>query len=339
MRLLRPFLILLFFAVTPALRASVALLVEEPYGAFGHMNPTGHAAVYFSNVCADTPVTLRLCRPGESGVVISRYRAIGGYDWIAIPLIPYLYAVDEPDQVPESADIATVERLRDHYRRTHLQMIVPDGPDGSGQGSWEELVGAAYIRRIYVFQFETSAPQDAELIAKLNSEPNRSHFNLLFHNCADFSRRIINFYYPGALHRNLIADAGISTPKQMAKTLVSYSRRHTKLELSKFVIPQVPGTVPRSDKVHGVLESIVRSKKYAVPLLLLHPFIGGSVAVAYVARGRFNPARDATVLDNPVNLELALTAQPRRKEQLNAESGSQDGLMLLEEGWATAYLY
>ena len=150
---------------------------------------------------------------------------------------------------------------------------------------------------------------------------------------------MINFYFPGALRRNLIADLGISTPKQMGKRLVSYSKRHPELELAKFLIPQTPGTVPRSEAVHGVLESIVRSKKYAVPLLLLHPFIGSSVAVAYVARGRFNPARDATVLDNPVNLELALTAQPRRKEQLNAESGSQDGLMLLEEGWATAYLY
>lgn len=340
MRLLSLFLSLLFLALTSSLYGSVALLVEEPYGTFGHMNPTGHAAVYFSNVCAETPVKLRACLPGESGVVISRYNGIAGYDWIAIPLIPYLYAVEEPDEVPSSADAASVERLRDEYRRAHLRAIAPDGPNGSApSGHWEELIGAAFIRRVYVFQIEVPPGRDADLIARLNSRPNRSRFNLLFHNCADFSRNIINFYYPKALHRNLIADVGISTPKQMAKTLVRYSRRHTKLELSKFAIPQVPGAMPRSEAVHGVLESVVRSKKYAVPLLLLHPFVASSVAVGYVAKGRFNPARDATLLASPLELENTLAADSRSEEQMNTNSGSQDGALLFDDGWATGFLY
>lgn len=333
MRLRSPILFLLFLAFTSSLHGSVALLVEEPYGTFGHMNPTGHAAVYFSNICAETPTQLRACRAGESGVVISRYSAIRGYDWVAIPLLPYLYAVETPDQVPASADAAKVERLRNQYRRAHLRAIVPDNPDGSApDGRWEELVGAAFIRRIYVFQIESLAEQDAQLMALLNSRPNRSQFNLLFHNCADFSRNIINFYYPKALHRNLVADAGISTPKQMAKTLVRYSRKHPKMELSKFVIPQVPGTLPRSEAVHGVLESIVRSKKYAVPLLLLHPFIGSSVAVAYVADGRFNPARGAALLKSPAELQETLTADSRREPEQNPVSGTQDSGMQSEDG-------
>jgi hypothetical protein len=74
--------------------ASVALLMEEPYGTFGAMNPTGHAAVYFNHICVDSPTVLRPCHDGEFGVVISRYHKIDGYDWIAIPLIGYLYAVN-----------------------------------------------------------------------------------------------------------------------------------------------------------------------------------------------------------------------------------------------------
>ena len=62
--------------------ASVALLMEEPYGGFGAINPTGHAAVYLNHVCAETPTQLRPCRSGELGVVISRYSKIDGYDWI-----------------------------------------------------------------------------------------------------------------------------------------------------------------------------------------------------------------------------------------------------------------
>src|SRR5277367_6508350 len=81
-------------------RADAALLMEEPYGEFGAFNPTGHAAVYLNHVCAETPTELRMCRPGELGVVISRYHSVGGFDWIAIPLIPYLYAVDSADQIP-----------------------------------------------------------------------------------------------------------------------------------------------------------------------------------------------------------------------------------------------
>ncbi|HEY2002765.1 MAG TPA: hypothetical protein VGG80_10615, partial [Acidobacteriaceae bacterium] len=78
------FLCFLAAAATYA-HASAALLMEEPYGKFGAMNPTGHAAVYFNRICVDSPTVLRLCHDGEYGVVISRYHKIDGYDWIAIP--------------------------------------------------------------------------------------------------------------------------------------------------------------------------------------------------------------------------------------------------------------
>ena len=45
-------------------RAQAALLMEEPYGIFGALNPTGHIAIYFERICAETPVTLRRCEPG-----------------------------------------------------------------------------------------------------------------------------------------------------------------------------------------------------------------------------------------------------------------------------------
>ena len=77
-------------------RASVSVLLEQPYGGLGMFNPTGHSAVYLDHVCAASPLELRPCRPGELGVVISRYDDIGGYDWIAVPLLPYLYAVESP---------------------------------------------------------------------------------------------------------------------------------------------------------------------------------------------------------------------------------------------------
>jgi len=44
--------------------AQAALLMEEPYGFFGTLNPTGHDAIYFARICADTPIKLRRCEAG-----------------------------------------------------------------------------------------------------------------------------------------------------------------------------------------------------------------------------------------------------------------------------------
>src|SRR6478609_4713343 len=95
---------LLLAARPPAARANVTVLLEEPYSYDGAFAGTGHTALYFSRACAATPVTLRRCNPGERGVVISRYTRIAGYDWIAIPLVPYLYAVENAEDVPLYAD-------------------------------------------------------------------------------------------------------------------------------------------------------------------------------------------------------------------------------------------
>ncbi len=168
--------LLLALACNTALWADATLFVQEPYGLFGAINPTGHASVYLSRVCAETPVVLRRCDPGEFGIVIRRYRKVSGYDWIAIPLIPYLYAVEDLTSIPAEANADAVSYLRDEYRRKHLLDVVPDRPGGQlPTGSWTELVGAAYNRKIYGFQIETTEAQDQYLISVLNSRKNKSH--------------------------------------------------------------------------------------------------------------------------------------------------------------------
>jgi hypothetical protein len=292
-------------------RADVTLLLEEPFGAFGAMNPTGHASIYLSRVCADTPLSLRRCQEGEQGVVISRYHRVAGVDWIAIPIIPYLYAVDRADQVPESVGEKDVATLRDQYRRRYLERLVPDETDGSAPlGDWIQLVGAAYDRTIYAFSIQTTEAEDNKLIQTFNSRPNTVQFHLLYRNCADFVRNVIDFYYPRAIHRSLMADVGIMTPKQAVKCLVHYGKKHPGLEVSSFVIAQVPGTMPRSTPVRGVLESLTKSKKYVVPLAslaVLHPYIGGPLAFAWVQGLRFDPRQIAAAAGSPV--EPAMVAR------------------------------
>ncbi len=298
--------------------ASATLLLEEPYGKLGFFTATGHAAVYLSGVCADTPVVLRPCAPGETGIVLSRYDGVGGYDWVAIPLIPYLYAVERPEDVPLFADAKMTAFLRDRYRRKYLEDVAPDGKDGeTPAGNWYELVGSSYDRAIYGFEIETTPEQDEALIRKLNSSPNQSHFHLVSRNCADFAKDVLNFYYPKSLHRSLVADVGMTTPKQMAKMLSKFSDRHPDLQFSRLVIAQVPGSMRRSSTVRGVVDSFFRSKKYIVPSVVFSPIFAGCVAAVDVGTGagRFKPATNAMVLVGGRDPERPLDREDRRAYQ------------------------
>ena len=311
-------LLVLVTASASFARASATLLLEEPYGKLGFFTATGHAAVYLSGVCAETPLVLRPCAPGELGSVISRYDGVGGYDWVAIPLIPYLYAVEQPDDIPLFVDPKMASFLRDQYRRKHLEAVAPDRDNGATPGgNWYELVGSAYDRTMYAFEIETTSEQDQAFIDKYNSSPNRSHFRTVSSNCADFAKDVINFYYPKALHRSVIADVGITTPKQMAKTMLKFSARHPQLQFSRFVIPQIPGSMARSTPVHGVVESFLKSKKYMVPSAVASPIFAGCVVAVYVGTGagRFDPAREALVFNAQRALEPPLGAEDRRSYQ------------------------
>jgi len=298
--------------------ASVTLLLEEPYGTLGFFTGTGHAALYFSGICAETPLVLRPCRPGETGVIISRYAGVGKYDWVAIPLIPYLYAVERPEEIPLFADARMTAFLRDRYRRKYLEAIAPDVRNGETPGgNWYELVGSSYDRTIYGFEIATTPEQDLALIEKLNSSPNISHFHTVSRNCADFVKDVINFYYPKTLHRSVLADVGITTPKQMAKLLIKYSARHPEVHLSRIVMAQVPGSMPRSTIAHGVVESFFKSKKYIVPSAAVSPIFAGCVAGVYffTGAGRFEPAKNANVLVGGGNAESPVDREDLRSYQ------------------------
>lgn len=305
-------LLLSLLLLGPAeLYADAALLLQQPHSAYGSFIPAGHMAVYLSRVCAESPTELRRCREGEPGAVLSRYSGIADYDWLAIPLIPYFYAVEEPEAAPAAADRAEVARLREEYRMRHLREVVTDEvARREPEGRWTQLVGTAYERKTYVFQLETDAEADDRLIEHFNSSPNRRRFNLLWRNCADFAKDIFNFYYPRTLRRSILADAGITTPKQLAKGLVQFSRRRPELAFSAFAIPQVEGDLNRSKPVRGVLEALVRSKKYVVPLAVVLPWVAVGGSVAYVTGGRFNPEKLAADPLDPGELARSLVAGP-----------------------------
>jgi hypothetical protein len=309
--------------------AQAALLMEEPYGFFGAVNPTGHNAIYFERICAETPVLLRRCQPGELGTVIARYEGIDGYDWVAIPLIPYLYSVEDPVDVPTHVDHATVERLRSLYHEEHLMDLGQNLPPGNlVRDGWTQLVGAAYERRIYAFRFQTTPEQDDALIARLNSGPNASHFNLLFNNCADFARVVLNDYFPRSFRRSIFPDAGMTTPKQTAYKLMRYAHKHPETGLTVFEIPQIPGYRHMSHSNKSIDESFVTTV-YAIPIVILNPYLAGGLFVDYLVRGRYHLIPKNPDVLSPDNL-MPLTAQAALEENspngVTADSSSSVGL-------------
>jgi hypothetical protein len=155
-------------------------------------------------------------------------------------------------------------------------------------------------------------------MSTFNDRRNVGHFNILFHNCADFSRVVLDIYLPHAIHRNFLADVGLMTPKQVARSLVSYGKKNPELGMTAFVIEQVPGNMPRSHPVDGVAESLVKSKKYLLPMSFLAPEVTGGVVVAYLVDGRlklpkgtpvFNIGDEETVSVSSTRKTLPVPAQ------------------------------
>jgi hypothetical protein len=72
---------------------------------------------------------------------------------------------------------------------------------------------------------------------------------------------------------------------------------HPELEMSAFVIRQVPGSLPRSHAVDGIAESLVKSKKYLLPMVVLSPHLTAVLVVAYLAEGRMKLPKNATVFN------------------------------------------
>lgn len=297
----------------PCCQGQAALLLEQPYGVYGLLNPTGHSAIYLERVCAVTPVKLRRCRPGELGSVIARYAGVDGYDWVAMPLIPYLYSVERAGEVPAHVTHKEVIEMRDHYSEVHFDPIGLEKSGGSWvPRGWTQLVGASYQRRIYAFRFNTTPQQDDKLIAELNAESNRTHFHMLTRNCADFARKILDIYFPHQFRRSFFPDLGITTPKQITDEFVRYARKHPSLQLKAFEIPQVPGFRRFSHQNKDVAQSFVTTP-YAVPLALLSPYVAGGLFVDYLARGRYHLLRKPPVVVDPE--DLAALTEPAYGQQ------------------------
>lgn len=288
---------LLFTAAVPRASADVGVVLNESLDeSMDRITGTGHMAVYFSNICAESPTRLRLCAPGEPGSVMSTYINIGedrSFEWNIVSLNIYLYGVEDPRNRPLFASFKIKQALEERYRENYLSGFC-DTPScrTSGKAEWREMVASTLIRGMYFFVVDTSLEQDRQLIAEFNRAPNENHFNGATNNCADFARRIVNTYFPHAASRDVLNDFGMTSPKAVARTFTHYAQRHPELHLRVMHFSQVPGTIKRSSEVRAGTEQLFRSKKLLIPMAAFAYEALPVVAVSYVVTGRFNPEKE-----------------------------------------------
>ncbi len=80
------------------------------------------------------------------------------------------------------------------------------------------MVSAESERTFYILIASTTVEEDQKLIDEFNSIPNVNHFNGITRNCADFTKHVIDTYFPHAAHRDSINDFGMTSPKAVARS-------------------------------------------------------------------------------------------------------------------------
>ena len=125
---------------------------------------SGHTAVYFSRICPESPVKLRLCQPGEQGSVISNYITLGEdqpFEWNIVPLNVYVYGVENPRFRPLVGSQKIKHVLEERYREKYLsEYCASEFCQTSHKAEWREMVGASLERSIYMFVVDTTVQQD-----------------------------------------------------------------------------------------------------------------------------------------------------------------------------------
>jgi hypothetical protein len=291
-----PFVLALAGLITaPAAHADAGVVLNESLDtSVARITGSGHSAVYLSRICPnDSPVKMRLCRPGEQGSVLSNYTTLGEdqpYEWNIVPLSVYLYGVEDPGDRPLVSSKAIKAALEERYRDKYLAAICTQERCRSGKSSeWREMVAATLERSLYMFVVKTSVEQDQALMAAFNSLPNVNHFNGMTRNCADFTRRVLNTYYAGAVKPDYLNDFFMTSPKAVARSLTHYAEKHPESDFRVLHFSQVPGTIKRSSECRSGTEQLYHSKKLVIPLAAFAWQGIPAVAASYAITGHFNP--------------------------------------------------
>jgi hypothetical protein len=323
-------------------RAGVGVILNESLDtSVARITGSGHTAVYFSHICPESPVKLRLCRPGEEGSVMSNYINLGEdrpYEWNIVPLSIYVYGVENPRNRPLVGTDKVKFALEERYRQKYLTAYcATDSCKTSDKSEWREMVGAGLIRSMYIFLVETTVDQDRELIAKFNSAPNENHFNGATRNCADFTKDVVDAYFPHSAHRDWLNDFGMTSPKAVARSFTHYALDHPEMQFRVLHFSQLPGTIKRSTEARSGTEQLYHSKKLLIPMIIFADHELPIAAASYLLTGRFNPEHEfeqhSTQIGNQTTLAVDENEETRAENLQAIEIQDRERIVGAPEEW------
>jgi hypothetical protein len=338
-------LIVTLLASTRA-RADVGVILNDSLDtSVARITGSGHTAVYLSRICPESPVKLRFCKPGEQGSVISNYTTLGEdqpFEWNIVPLNVYVYGVENPADRPLFASPKIKRALEEAYREKILaDYCQSEDCRTSGNAEWREMVSAESERTFYILVASTTVEQDQKLIDEFNSLPNVNHFNGMTHNCADFTKHIIDTYFPRATHRDPINDFAMTSPKAVARSFAHWAHHHPDAQYRVVHFAQLPGTIKRSSECRNGTEQLYHSNKLLVPMAVFAPHELAIVTGSYLLTGRFNVQREfeqhATIRETDLGQQLKLAKdddEPEIADELKArEARERADVVGTEEQW------
>jgi hypothetical protein len=315
-------LALAFLLAPPSARADLGIIVADPTDlGSSRYTSAGHSLIYFSGVCPDSPIRARLCRPGEQGSIVTSYpnfREAQPYSWNLVPASLYLHGSLTPGARLLYGSPYVKQALELHAREHLLEPVCrstacPELP----HSYWRDLVAATVDRDIFLYAVHTTPAQDQAAVDWLNHDPNINHYNPITSNCADFAKSLVNAIFPHSVHRDLLNDIGMMTPKAAARSFTSWAVKRPELGFYSLHFAQLPGDVRRSGLARSGTETVIHTKKYLIPAVVLGDWeLPTSIVASYLFTGRFNLYKAYTQHPAPTAaaLEENSQAQPNHHQ-------------------------
>ena len=195
------------------------------------------------------------------------------YDWAIEPFEEYRHGLVSADLAPMIGTPKLQSAIERYNFGPPFSRALKTSPGELPDGQWKAALATRIDRNIYILSVETSAADDAVIIAAFNAAPNKSRFNFFYRNCSTQAKAIFALIMPQI---DTIGDrtSGITmeTPKGLAKALVDQALENPELNLRIRTICADPGTFGRSRDA-GLSRSQVLAGDPRVALLVLAAII------------------------------------------------------------------
>ena len=256
----------------------------------------GHSLLFLSGVCPASPVRARRCNPGEQGSILTMYpnfHEAQPYSWNLVPVSLYLQGLLTPGaRILYGSPY--VKQALELYAREHLLRPVCKQTDDTHcpqlpHSYWRDLVAATLDRDLFLYAVHTTPAQDQLAVDWLNRSPNINRYNPVTNNCADFAASFVNAIFPHSVHRDLLNDVGLMTPKAAARSFTHWALQRPELGFYSLHFAQQPGDILRSGTARSGTETVIYTKKYVIPAIVLGDWeLPTSIFASYLFTGRFS---------------------------------------------------